>query len=760
MHFCLEQPNRLCNRVRNDCADIYSRNKMGSGSSRAKKSKLKGVTSTAIKVQPTAESVAAAEKAEPWTGDARDIVRPVLDADEIDLRGVSVGFLKEFREKIISKTAWIEKQSDKQGFGKNCSSAAVCANLCAKETEELKVAYIDLFTKKSEESTGTPYIGDANVFISHAWKYDCAEVIGSIIEAAEKIQEDRDSTDPLYFWFDICTVCQHETGVVRSQDWWANTFKASIAKIGYTLLILMPWDNPTPMTRAWCLWEMLSTLSSGTTLRCQMPKVEREKFNTSMEEDPVAVTNAMKVFEKIDARNAEAWVEADRLMIFNSVEASPGGFHDLNRAIKDQMREWVVDTAKMQEVDLRKAKEEADGKYDEVASESYKAPDKPQRITSMDVDRANVTEQLTRLQFNLGHLLNSLRRHDQADEVLGRCMKTAQVEWDKPEKHLDLAGLYRVLGQAAAGRADYSTAQRHYTKAVKVHQKYGDIRGPDEPAMRQVAELMMNLGQTAKSQDQLDQALQFFNTAFGYLTTLLEMGDDEYEELHKLAKPTIADGSDEDDAPPARPKTAGPLSREEKVERRGKRISQLRLLQADVKVNLGAVYASLAGKYTADANKAGHEGDQEMAAEMASKAQETLSESKKAYLTAEECYKEEHGESNFKYARVAVYLGNLAKKEGVSHMRARNRSDGEASFDEAALYYQRALVIHEQVVGRDHLDTAGILFSMGNVLAMRQKIPDAREKFSRALQIYQGRGMGQHPQAKMVEAALKSLQNK
>ena len=81
-----------------------------------------------------------------------------------------------------------------------------------------------------------------------------------------------------------------------------------------------------------------------------------------------------------------------------------------------------------------------------------------------------------------------------------------------------------------------------------------------------------------------------------------------------------------------RPKTAGPLSREEKVERRGKRISQLRLLQADVKVNLGAVYASLAGKYTADANKAGHEGDQEMAAERASKAQETLSESKKAYV--------------------------------------------------------------------------------------------------------------------------------
>ena len=62
--------------------------------------------------------------------------------------------------------------------------------------------------------------------------------------------------------------------------------------------------------------------------------------------------------------------------------------------------------------------------------------------------------------------------------------------------------------------------------------------------------------------------------------------------------------------------------------------------------------------------------------------------------------------------------------------------------------------------GKDHLDTAGILFSMGNVLAMRQKIAEARGKFSRALEIYQGRGMGQHPQAKMVEAAMKSLQNK
>jgi hypothetical protein len=55
---------------------------------------------------------------------------------------------------------------------------------------------------------------------------------------------------------------------------------------------------------------------------------------------------------------------------------------------------------------------------------------------------------------------------------------------------------------------------------------------------------------------------------------------------------------------------------------------------------------------------------------------------------------------------------------------------------------------------------AGILFSMGNVLAMRQKTVDARAKFNRALDVYKRRGMGTHPQAKMVEHALNSLQNK
>ena len=39
----------------------------------------------------------------------------------------------------------------------------------------------DAIAFKGGTSDGTPYIGDANVFVSHAWKYDCVDVIGQCV---------------------------------------------------------------------------------------------------------------------------------------------------------------------------------------------------------------------------------------------------------------------------------------------------------------------------------------------------------------------------------------------------------------------------------------------------------------------------------------------------------------------------------------------------------------------------------------------------
>ena len=277
------------------------------------------------------------------------------------------------------------------------STATVCKNICAAETMEQKCAYIDLFDDRVDEQ-GVPYVGKANVFVSHAWRYDALEVVDSILEAAPTIEDRKEaeaeagdgstSSKELYFWFDTCVVCQHEDGEQRSQAWWADQFKDTIADIGYTLLILMPWDNPVPMTRAWCLWEMLATLASDVELHCQMPAPQRKAFIDSMIERPGAVETALNVLETIDARNATAWMPSDQKMIFAAIERNLG-FNHLNKAIKDQMRQWLVETAQTEETDMTV--------NFELAVEGH--------IPYESLDPHH-EEMLARLQFNLGCLLN------------------------------------------------------------------------------------------------------------------------------------------------------------------------------------------------------------------------------------------------------------------------------------------------------------------------------------------------------------------
>ena len=53
---------------------------------------------------------------------------------DIDLRGVSVGFLKELRDKVAAKKSWLHEQAKKHGFD-TVSTATVCESICALETE-------------------------------------------------------------------------------------------------------------------------------------------------------------------------------------------------------------------------------------------------------------------------------------------------------------------------------------------------------------------------------------------------------------------------------------------------------------------------------------------------------------------------------------------------------------------------------------------------------------------------------------------------
>ena len=68
-------------------------------------------------------------------------------------------------------------------------------------------------------------------------------------------------------------VAQH-SAVELPHDWWSNTFRRSIAAFGSTLLVLQPWAQPLALQRSWCLWEIFSSVDSGTKLRVALSAAE------------------------------------------------------------------------------------------------------------------------------------------------------------------------------------------------------------------------------------------------------------------------------------------------------------------------------------------------------------------------------------------------------------------------------------------------------------------------------------------------------
>ena len=61
-------------------------------------------------------------------------------------------------------------------------------------------------------------------------------------------------------------------------EWWSGAFKTAIASFGHVVAVLDPWDAPVPLTRAWCLWELLCAVESNTKLEVTLSPAQAVAF--------------------------------------------------------------------------------------------------------------------------------------------------------------------------------------------------------------------------------------------------------------------------------------------------------------------------------------------------------------------------------------------------------------------------------------------------------------------------------------------------
>eukprot|EP01043_Picozoa_sp_COSAG02_P014858 COSAG02_NODE_620_length_19443_cov_91.259564_2_plen_1130_part_00 len=182
------------------------------------------------------------------------------------------------------------------------------------------------------------FVGKPTHFLSHAWMYKILTVVGALEEFEASQPE---GSPPIFWWFDCFSLNQHATQHVKNdRAWWSTTFKEAIGTIGHTVMLLLPWDAPTPLTRAWCLWELLCTVETGSQFSILLGPAEKKAFRTALlNDDGKSVIAALST---IDVEKSNAGDPHDRKMILGAVKASSGGAEALNERAVKQLRENFV----------------------------------------------------------------------------------------------------------------------------------------------------------------------------------------------------------------------------------------------------------------------------------------------------------------------------------------------------------------------------------------------------------------------------------
>ena len=188
--------------------------------------------------------------------------------------------------------------------------------------------YIDL-----TNSDGKPLVAPATLFVSHAWK--CA--FCDIVDALEQHEAKYPDT---YFWLDLFAIYQNRT-VHKDLVWFSTTFREDMRRIRRVLLVLSPWDDPLPLHRSWCMFEVTTALSEKKIeLLISFPTGEINAFASAIVEDQHSQQHLVKVLSQIQVQNTEAKYSQDKENILEVLKKTKGGFDCVNELIICEIQKW------------------------------------------------------------------------------------------------------------------------------------------------------------------------------------------------------------------------------------------------------------------------------------------------------------------------------------------------------------------------------------------------------------------------------------
>lgn len=203
------------------------------------------------------------------------------------------------------------------GGGAGLTTSEVCARFVVPATADTGASYCAGLV-----AYGSPHVGYANVFVSHVWAYRFLDVVAAL----ESWAGDREPAP--FFWFDIFTNSQHNTGA-RPFSWWTQVFRQNVGAIGRTVLVTD--YGMRPARRAWCVWELASTLTE----RARLEVAALPSFAARLRKEQGFLATFV-----CDVERAEAFLPGDRASILAAIEHTVG-FTATNNAIAGAFTAWM-----------------------------------------------------------------------------------------------------------------------------------------------------------------------------------------------------------------------------------------------------------------------------------------------------------------------------------------------------------------------------------------------------------------------------------
>lgn len=216
----------------------------------------------------------------------------------------------------------------------NQPTSFIVAEFIKPKTSAMKCSYVDylLASEKTKK-----HVGKATIFISHTWQYDFWKLVSCISSNAGK-----GNIANTYIWLDIFSINQHGNALENFDfQWWTGTFQAAIREIHHTLIVFSPWYQPAVIQRAWCLWEIYSTIITDSKMEIAIHRDEEGQFiDDVLKAGGDSLKMLLTTLNNIDSENSRCYNPLDEQRIHKAIQDSLG-FEKINKLVSNILKQRI-----------------------------------------------------------------------------------------------------------------------------------------------------------------------------------------------------------------------------------------------------------------------------------------------------------------------------------------------------------------------------------------------------------------------------------